>query len=37
MKINITNTLCEVKSTSNFNKQLKKIAKQNKNLDELVY
>ena len=36
MKINISNTICEVKTTSSFNKQLKKIFKQNKNLDELI-
>ncbi len=31
MKINLDNTMCEVKTTSVFNKQLKKIAKQNNN------
>lgn len=33
MKINLDNTICEVKTTSVFNKQLKKIAKQNKDLN----
>ncbi len=36
MKINLDNTICEVKTTSVFNKQLKKIAKQNKDLNELI-
>ena len=35
MKISLSNTKCEVKSTSKFNKQLKKIIKQDKNLNEL--
>jgi len=35
MKISMVETKCEVKSTSLFNKQLKKIFKQNINLDEL--
>ena len=29
MKINVDNTICEIKATSKFNKQLKKMNKQN--------
>lgn len=38
MKNNYTtlNTRLEIKTTSNFRKQLKKIAKQNKNIEELL-
>ena len=36
MKINIKNSIYEVKTTSRFNKELKKIAKQNKNIDKLI-
>ena len=36
MKINIENSLYEVKSTSKFNKELKRIVKQNKNINELI-
>ncbi len=35
MKTEFKNTIYEVKMTSNFKKQLKKILKQNKDLDEL--
>ena len=37
MKIELTSTLYEIKSTSKFDKELKKINKQNKNLDKLIY
>ncbi len=37
MKIDIENTKYEIKSTSKFKYQLKKVAKQNKNLNELIY
>ena len=37
MKIEISNTICEVKSTSLFRKQLKKIYKQNKGIKDLIY
>lgn len=36
MKISLENTICEIKTTSIFNKQLKKLVKQNKDLDELI-
>ena len=36
MKINIDNTICEIKTTTKFDKQLRKIAKQNKNIEELI-
>ena len=36
MKINFENTLYEIKTTSLFRSQLKKIIKQNKNIDELI-
>ena len=36
MKINIENSIYEVKSTSRFNKELKKIVKQNKDIDKLI-
>ena len=36
MKINIEDSLYEVKSTSKFNKELKKVVKQNKNINELI-
>jgi mRNA interferase YafQ len=36
MKINIENSIYEVKSTTRFNKELKKIYKQNKNIDKLI-
>ena len=36
MKINVENSIYEVKSTSRFNKELKKIAKQNKDINKLI-
>jgi len=36
MKTSLENTICEIKTTSIFNKQLKKLVKQNKDLDELI-
>ena len=36
MKNSPNNTKCEIKTTYLFNKGLKKIKKQNKNLDELI-
>lgn len=37
MKIDINNTKCEIKITSKFKSQFKKIARQRKNFDELKY
>lgn len=36
MKINISNTLYEIKTTTKFNKGLKKMSKQNKNIEKLI-
>ncbi len=36
MKISVESSIYEVKTTSRFNKELKKIVKQNKNIDELI-
>ncbi len=36
MKINVEDSLYEVKSTSRFNKELKKIVKQNKDIEKLI-
>lgn len=36
MKINVDKSLYEVKTTSRFNKNLKKIIKQNKDIDKLI-
>ncbi len=36
MKINVEDSLYEVKSTSRFNKDLKKIVKQNKGIEKLI-
>ena len=36
MKIDIQNSIYEVKSTSKFNKDLKKVYKKNKNIEKLI-
>ena len=36
MKINVEHPIYEVKTTSRFNKELKKIYKQNKNIEKLI-
>lgn len=36
MKINVENSIYEVKTTTRFNKELKKIYKQNKNIEKLI-
>lgn len=36
MKINIENSIYEIKTTSRFNKELKKAVKQNKDIDKLI-
>lgn len=36
MKINVEESLYEVKTTSRFNKNLKKVMKQNKDIERLI-
>jgi len=36
MKIDVDNSIYEVKTTTRFNKELKKIYRQNKNIDKLI-
>ena len=36
MKINVEKSIYEVKTTTRFNKELKKIYKQNKNIEKLI-
>lgn len=36
MKIDVKNSLYEVKTTTKFNKQIKKLVKQKKNINELI-
>lgn len=37
MKIDVNETLYEVKTTTRFNKELKKISKQHKDIEKLIY